>query len=111
MIPTQSAQKYDLSVTDHPRLLFYRFVKEKAVVLVVTRLVSQSSSQAAKEFVSGLLLEFCDLYAITNLSLERELTGNIDSMAHQIPFSVVLGMIFCIVLSRFFSFFSLEICR
>jgi hypothetical protein len=47
--------------------------------------------QAVKEFVTAVKLVYSDTYAITNLSIERELTENIDTMAYQIPVSVVVG--------------------
>jgi hypothetical protein len=64
--------------------------------------MQMSSFQAVKEFVTGLELKYCDTYAITNLSIERELTENIDSMAHQIPFCVVLGKILFTILAIYY---------
>jgi hypothetical protein len=70
--------------------------------------------QAVKEFVTAVKLAYSDTYAITNLSIERELTENIDTMAYQIPVSVVVGRnvfycttvrIFCSVFTCFFVFF------
>ena len=56
--------------------------------------------QAVKEFVTAVDLAYSDTYAITNLSIERELTENIDTMAYQIPVSVVVGrnVFFCTTL-------------